>query len=84
VFSFFLADLDSVGRRCATRLHKLGPRYAIPLKTNADDNGRIGAPGDSLVRRLSERELFGYCSVSGFCFEKKRGRYLEPSKNCKR
>ena len=39
--SFLLADLDSVGRRCATRLHKLGPRYAVQLRTNADDNGRI-------------------------------------------
>ena len=42
VFSFFLADLDSVGRRCATGLHKLGARYAVQLRTNADDNGRIG------------------------------------------
>jgi len=37
-----LADLDSVGRHCATRVHKLGARYPIPLKTNAGDNGRIG------------------------------------------
>jgi hypothetical protein len=37
-----LADLDSVGRRCATGLHKLGARSPVPLKTNADDNGRMG------------------------------------------
>ena len=37
-----LADLDLVGRRCATGLHKLGARYALPLKTNVDDKGRIG------------------------------------------
>ena len=36
------ADLDSVGRRCATGLHKLGARSPVPLKTNADDNGRMG------------------------------------------
>jgi hypothetical protein len=29
-------------------------------------------PGDSLVRRVRERQLFGYCSVSVFRFEKKR------------
>ena len=29
VFSFFLADLDSVGRRCAIRLHKLGDGMQI-------------------------------------------------------
>jgi hypothetical protein len=34
-------DLDSVGRRRATGLHKLGARYPVPLKTNADDD-RIG------------------------------------------
>src|ERR1039457_7194599 len=37
-----LADLDSVGRRCAPRVHKLGARSPVPLKTNADDNGRMG------------------------------------------
>jgi hypothetical protein len=35
-------DLDSAGGHCATRVHKLGARYPIPLKTNAGDNGRIG------------------------------------------
>jgi len=38
----YFADWDSAGRRCATGLHKLGVRYAVPLKTNAADNGRIG------------------------------------------
>jgi hypothetical protein len=37
-----LADLDSVGRRCATGLHKLGARCPVPLKTNADEHGRMG------------------------------------------
>ena len=37
-----LADLDSVGRRCATGLHKLGARCPVPLKTNAGDESRIG------------------------------------------
>jgi hypothetical protein len=36
------ADLDSVGRHCATGLHKFGARYPVPLKTNAGDNGRMG------------------------------------------
>jgi len=27
---------------CATGLHKLGARYAVPLKTNVDNNGRMG------------------------------------------
>ena len=40
-------DLDSVGRHRATGLHKLGARYPIPLKTNAGDNGRIGAHLDN-------------------------------------
>jgi hypothetical protein len=31
-----------VGRHCATGLHKLGARYAVPLKTNAGDNARMG------------------------------------------
>ncbi len=30
-----LADLDSVGRHCATGLHKLGARYPVPLTTDA-------------------------------------------------
>ena len=51
------SDSDSVRRRCAAGLHKIGTSYAVPLKT---------------IRRVRERKLFGYYSVSGFCFKKKR------------
>ena len=35
------AYLDSVGRRRATGVHKLGAQYAVPLRTNADERARL-------------------------------------------
>jgi hypothetical protein len=37
-----LADLDSVGRRCATRVHKLGAGYLCLTQEQCRRHGRVG------------------------------------------
>jgi hypothetical protein len=39
---------------CATGLHKFGARYPVPLKTNADDESRIGCSQAQALRVMSE------------------------------
>jgi hypothetical protein len=52
-----LTHLDSVGRRCATGLHKLGARYAVPLETIADDNGRVQLCTQSSQENIKRKSI---------------------------